>query len=129
MFIWEASQLWGKVKQEKKVPGVHLPVLIIMWWVTSLILPILTKLPMPTIILSSLTTKKAAIKKYLNFLGFELVTMIFAAKHANHWTREPSCQEVDLKDAIFAQGHLLIQNLRLRLVFCFSCNLIGKREG
>ena len=59
------------------------------------------------------TTKKAAIKKYLDFLGFELVTMIFAAKHANHWTREPSCQEVDLKDAIFAEGHLLIKNLRL----------------
>ena len=84
---------------------------------------------MPTIILSSLTTKKAAIKKYLDFLGFELVTMIFAAKLANHWTREPSCQWVDLKDAISAEGHLLIQNLHLILVFCFYFRLIGEREG
>ena len=84
---------------------------------------------MPTIILSSLTTKKAATKKSLDFLGFELVTMIFAAKLANHWTREPSCQWVDLKDAISAEGHLLIQNPRLRLVFCFYFKLIGEREG
>ena len=32
----------------------------------------------------SLTTKKAAIQKYLDFLGFELMTMICAAQHANH---------------------------------------------